>query len=87
MQDAKRWTVVIDIEHLEGHTRAHAHLHRRESDAMTTVGTAYWGVAVETCPDSLARESAARALSALAQDLDQVAALRYADTRAGIGAG
>ena len=38
MDGVKRWTVVVDIQHVDGLTSAGAHLYERESDALTGRG-------------------------------------------------
>ena len=44
MNEAKRWTVVIDIDEHEGRTRAVARLHTRDTEKLVGVGLSCFAV-------------------------------------------
>ncbi|MCE3554639.1 DUF1876 domain-containing protein [Pseudonocardia sp. RS11V-5] len=74
MNEAKRWTVSIDIEEHEGKTRAVARLGAREGDAVVGVGVARLNPTDRDVPVIGDELAAARALSELAHHLLDVAA-------------
>ena len=84
MNEAKRWTVVIDIGEHEGRTRAIARLHTRDTDNLVSVGLARLNPADRDVPEIGDEIAAARALSELrhlllsaaADDLEAVTHVR-----------
>jgi Domain of unknown function (DUF1876) len=74
MNQAKRWTVDIDIDEHEGSTRAMARLHTRDTDSLTGVGLARLNPADRDVPEIGDELAAARALSELAHHLLSAAA-------------
>lgn len=74
MNSAKQWNVVIDIDEHEGRTRAVAHLHTRDSAAVSGVGLARCNPADQDVPEIGDELAAARALSELAHRLLEAAA-------------
>ena len=73
MDDVKQWTVTIDIDEHEGHTRAVARLHDRDTERMTGVGLARLDPADRDVPEIGDEIAAARALSDLSHRLLQTA--------------
>ncbi len=69
MPTAKRWTVTIDVDELDGSTRAHARLHTRDSDALVGVGEARLNPTDQDVPEIGDELAAARALRDLADRL------------------
>jgi hypothetical protein len=74
MNEAKRWTVVIDIDEHEGKTRAVARLHTRDTDNLAGVGLARRRPADRDVPEIGDELAAARALSELGHHLLSAAA-------------
>lgn len=79
MQKAKRWTVTIDIDEHDGHTRAHARLHTHDSDHLVGVGLARQNPADRDVPEIGDELAAARALSDLAHHLLEIASADVED--------
>ena len=73
MDDVKQWTVTIDIDEHEGHTRAVARLHDRDTERLIGVGLARLDPADRDVPDIGDEIAAARALSDLSHRLLQTA--------------
>ena len=73
MDDVKQWTVTIDIDEHEGHTRAVARLHDRDTERLTGVGLARLDPADRDVPEIGDEIAAARALSDLSHRLLQTA--------------
>jgi len=73
VDDVKQWTVTIDIDEHEGHTRAVARLHDRDSERLTGVGLARLDPADRDVPEIGDEIAAARALSDLSHRLLQTA--------------
>ena len=73
MDDVKQWTVTIDIDEHEGHTRAVARLHDRDTERLTGVGLARLDPADRDVPEIGDEIAAARALSDLSHRLLQSA--------------
>ena len=73
MDDVKQWTVTIDIDEHDGHTRAVARLHDRDTERLTGVGLARLDPADRDVPDIGDEIAAARALSDLSHRLLQTA--------------
>lgn len=69
MNEAKRWTVVIDIDEHDGRTRAVARLHTRDTESLVGVGLARLDPADRDVPEIGDELAAARALSELAHRL------------------
>src|SRR4028119_1418 len=61
VDDVKQWTVTIDIDEHEGHTRAVARLHDRDSERLTGVGLARLDPADRDVPEIGDEIAAARA--------------------------
>jgi hypothetical protein len=74
MNEAKRWTVVIDIDEHDGRTRAVARLHTRDTDKLIGVGLARLNPADRDVPEIGDELAAARALSELGHHLLSAAA-------------
>ena len=74
MNEAKRWTVVIDIGEHEGRTEAIARLHTRDTDNLVGVGRARLNPADRDIPEIGDEIAAARALSELGHRLLSAAA-------------
>jgi hypothetical protein len=74
MNEAKRWTVVIDIDEHDGETRAVARLHTRDTDRLVGVGLARLNPADRDVPEIGDELAAARALSELGHHLLSAAA-------------
>jgi Domain of unknown function (DUF1876) len=74
MNEAKRWTVDIDIDEHEGRTRAMARLHTRDTDNLVGVGLARLNPAHRDVPEIGDELAAARALSELGHNLLAAAA-------------
>ena len=73
MDDVKQWTVTIDIDEHDGHTRAVARLHDRDTERLTGVGLARLDPADRDVPEIGDEIAAARALSDLSHRLLQTA--------------
>lgn len=73
MDDVKQWTVTIDIDEHDGHTRAVARLHDRDTERLTGVGLARLDPADRDVPEIGDEIAAARALSDLSRRLLQTA--------------
>jgi hypothetical protein len=73
VDDVKQWTVTIDIDEHEGHTRAVARLHDRDTERLTGVGLARLDPADRDVPEIGDEIAAARALSDLSHRLLQTA--------------
>ena len=73
MDDAKQWTVTIDIDEHDGHTRAVARLHDRDTERLTGVGLARLDPADRDVPKIGDEIAVARALSDLSHRLLQTA--------------
>ena len=79
MDEAKTWTVRIDIGEHDGRTRAVAHLHTRDTERMAGVGFARLNPSDPDVPEIGDEIAVARALSdlghrlldAAAEDLEQ----------------
>ncbi len=69
MDDVKQWTVTIDIDEHEGHTRAVARLHDRDSERLIGVGLARLDPADRDVPEIGDEIAVARALSDLSHRL------------------
>jgi hypothetical protein len=74
MNDAKRWTVIVDIDEHEGRTRAVARLHTQEVHRLAGVGLARLNPADEDVPEIGDELATARALSDLSHRLLDMAA-------------
>ncbi len=73
MDDVKQWTVTIDIDEHEGHTRAVARLQDRDTERLTGVGLARLDPADRDVPEIGDEIAVARALSDLGHRLLQAA--------------
>ena len=73
MDHVARWTVTIDIDEHDGHTRAVARLHTEDTERMVGVGLARLDPADEDVPDIGDEIAVARALSDLGHRLLQTA--------------
>jgi Domain of unknown function (DUF1876) len=73
VDETKQWTVTIDIDEHEGHTRAVARLLSRESERLTGVGLARLDPADRDVPEIGDEIAVARALSDLGHRLLQAA--------------
>ncbi|MGZ4606865.1 MAG: DUF1876 domain-containing protein [Blastococcus sp.] len=69
MDDVKRWTVTIDIDEHDGHTRAVAHLKTRDTDRMVGIGLARLDPNDRDVPEIGDELAVARALSDLGRRL------------------
>ena len=69
MDDVKQWTVTIDIDEHDGHTRAVARLHDRDTERLTGVGLARLDPADRDVPEIGDEIAVARALSDLSHRL------------------
>jgi len=69
VDDVKQWTVTIDIDEHDGHTRAIARLHDRDTERLTGVGLARLDPADRDVPEIGDEIAAARALSDLSHRL------------------
>jgi hypothetical protein len=74
MGAAKRWTVIVDIEHTGGRARAVARLHQRESDRLVAVGAVNLDPVALDVPEIGDDLAAAAALTGLSSDLRRLAA-------------
>ncbi|MHA6793991.1 DUF1876 domain-containing protein [Pseudonocardia bannensis] len=74
MRDAKRWTVIVDIDEHDGRTRSVARLHTRENDRMVGVGTARLSPDDQDVPEIGDELATARALAELSHRLLNAAA-------------
>lgn len=73
MDEIKQWTVTIDIDEHDGHTRAVARLLTRDTDRLTGVGLARLDPADRDVPEIGDEIAVARALSDLSHRLLQAA--------------
>lgn len=73
MDEVTTWTVSIDIGEHDGHTRAVARLHTRDTEGMVGVGFARLAPTDRDVPEIGAEIAAARALSELSRRLLSVA--------------
>jgi hypothetical protein len=73
VDEVKTWTVSIEIDEHDGHTRAVARLHTRDTDRMSGVGLARLDPADRDVPEIGDEIAAARALSDLSHRLLQAA--------------
>ena len=69
MNQAKNWTVTIDIDEHDGHTRARARLHTRDTERLVGVGLARLNPADRDVPEIGDEIAVARALSDLSRRL------------------
>lgn len=69
MDEVMTWNVTIDIGEHEGHTRAVAHLHTRDTERLTGVGFARLAPSDRDVPEIGAEIAAARALADLSRHL------------------
>ncbi len=74
MDEAKRWSVTIDIDEHDGRTRAVARLHTRDTERMVGVGIAHLDPTDRDVPEIGDEIAVARALSDLGQRLLHTAA-------------
>jgi Rv2632c-like len=74
MNEAKRWSVVIDIDEHDGRTRAVARLHTRDTDSLVGVGLARLNPDEPDVPEIGDELAVARALSELGHLLLSAAA-------------
>ena len=74
MDQVKNWTVTIDIDEHDGHTRARARLHTQDTDALVGVGLARRDPGDDDVPEIGDEIAVARALSDLGTRLLQTAA-------------
>lgn len=79
MMETKSWTVTITIDEHDGHTRALARLHTRDTDRLTGIGLARLNPADHEVPEIGDELAVARALADLANRL-------LAGTAADVGA-
>ena len=73
MDEVKTWTVTIEIDEHDGHTRARARLRTRDTDHTTGVGLARLNPADRDVPEIGDEIAVARALSDLSRRLLQLA--------------
>jgi hypothetical protein len=73
VEEIKQWTVTIDIDEHDGHTRAVARLLTRDTDRLTGVGLARLDPADRDVPEIGDEIAVARALSDLSHRLLQAA--------------
>lgn len=73
MDETKQWTVTIDIDEHDGHTRAVARLLTRDTERLTGVGLARLDPADRDVPEIGDEIAVARALSDLSHRLLQAA--------------
>lgn len=73
MDETKQWTVTIDIDEHDGHTRAVARLLTRDTERLTGVGLARLDPADRDVPKIGDEIAVARALSDLSHRLLQAA--------------
>ncbi|MGI5132854.1 dsRBD fold-containing protein [Pseudonocardia sp. CA-107938] len=71
MDGVTRWTIVVDISHVDGLTCAGAHLYERESDALTGRGIVLRDGGSTRSPRAVAALATAQALVDLAARLRQ----------------
>jgi hypothetical protein len=69
VDEVMTWNVTIDIGEHEGHTRAVAHLHTRDTERLTGVGFARLAPSDRDVPEIGAEIAAARALADLSRHL------------------
>ena len=69
MDEVMTWTVTVDIGEHDGHTRAVAHLHARDSRQLTGVGLARLAPSDRDVPEIGAELGTARALGDLSRRL------------------
>jgi hypothetical protein len=74
MDEVMTWTVTLHIDEHDGHTRAVARLHTRDTDETVGVGLARLSPADLDVPEIGAEIAVARALSDLSQRLLRTAA-------------
>ncbi len=74
MDAVESWTVTVDIDEHDGHTRAVARLHTRDSERLVGVGLARLNPADRDVPEIGAEIAVARALSELSSRLLRTAA-------------
>ncbi len=73
MDEVQQWTVTIDIDEHDGHTRAVARLQDRDTERLTGVGLARLDPADRDVPEIGDEIAVARALSDLSHRLLQAA--------------
>jgi hypothetical protein len=69
MDEVKKWTVTIDIDEHDGHTRAVARLHTRDTERLVGVGLARLNPVDRDVPEIGDEIAVARALSDLGHRL------------------
>ena len=74
MHTVTTWTVTVDIDEHDGHTRAVARLHTRDTDELVGVGLARLNPADRDVPEIGGEIAVARALSDLSHRLMRTAA-------------
>jgi hypothetical protein len=74
MMESKRWTVTITIDEHDGHTRAMARLHTRDTDRLTGIGLARLNPADHEVPEIGDELAVGRALADLSSRLLTTAA-------------
>jgi hypothetical protein len=74
MMESKSWTVTITIDEHDGHTRALARLHTRDTDRLTGVGLARLNPADHEVPEIGDEIAVGRALADLSTRLLSTAA-------------
>ena len=74
MDEVQQWTVTIDIDEHDGHTRAVARLRTRDTERMVGVGLARLDPSDRDVPEIGDEIAVARALSDLSHRLLQTAA-------------
>jgi hypothetical protein len=74
MDEVKTWTVTVDIDEHDGHTRAVARLHTRDTDTVVGVGLARLSPSDRDVPEIGDEIAVARALSDLSHRLLRAAA-------------
>lgn len=82
MMESKTWTVTISIDEHDGHTRARARLHTRDTDHMTGVGVARLNPADHEVPEIGDELAVARALADLSDRLMSAAAVDVGENTA-----
>lgn len=79
MNDAKRWTVVVDIDEVDGAVRAVARLHDQTSHRLVAEGVARVGPIERVAPVAGPEVAVARALLRLSERLATAAKCDYDD--------
>lgn len=79
MLETKRWNITIVIDESDGHTRAIARLHTRDTDHLVGVGLARLNPADPDVPEIGDELAAARALAELSNRLLTAAAADIGD--------